>query len=289
MVWLCLTKKERHPKIFNSMEDKNSAFFNSFAEKSSKENEKLFHHTELKNYFISQNCSQLQIEQLIRESSLRLDEENKNVEETAEKVLKEFLFKYFLQKLDFDESGASEKYIVLHLKIVKKLTWDGCPEYEAETLADKVIDVVARKINEIEQKLAKGITEENGKVIKEIGNINSYALEVARLISLEYYRKHQSKRVDTDDLPEVAKVENLQNDADERLDCLRDCLLKLPEQKDRELIVAYYDTGDDEKNKEAREKLRVSLGLSKSNLKKKVCLLRQKLEKCINNCLTKSA
>lgn len=271
------------------MDDKKSALFNSLAEKSSTENKNIFRHTELKNYFTSQNCSQLQIEQLIKESSLRLSEQSNNVEETAEQVLKEFLFKNFLEKLDADEIGASEKYIILHLKIVKKLTWDGCPEYEAESLADKVIDIVARKINEIEQKLTKGITEENGKVIKEIGNINSYALEVARLLSLEYYRKHQSKRVDTDELPEVVKVENLQDEADERLDCLRNCLLKISEQKDRELIIAYYDTGDDEKNKEAREKLRVRLGFSKSNLKKKVCLLRQKLEKCINNCLAKSA
>ena len=193
-----------------------------------------------------------------------------------------------LKQLDADENAASEKYLTLQLKLTKKMIWNGCPEYEAEALADRVIDLVAKKISEIEEKLAQGIAEENGKEIKRIESIPSYALEVARLIGLEHYRKHQSKRVDGEELPEVVvNAEDFQADSDDRMDCLRKCILKIPEQADRQFILGYYDTQENEKNKEAREKLRIKFGLTVSNFKKKACVLRQRLEKCINDCLPK--
>ena len=197
-------------------------------------------------------------------------------------------FQTLLKYLDPDETTASDKYLTLHLKLTKTLIWKRCPEVEAENLADEILDRVAKKINDIEQKLSTGIKEEHGKEVKKIENINAYSLEVLKFVRLEYFRKNPlAPETDPPEIP-VQPVIDIFAEPDLRIRCLRKCIAeKIPNEPDRQLIIGYYDDESEEKNKVMREKLREKLGLSKSNFKKKACLLRQRLEKCINDCLEK--
>jgi hypothetical protein len=196
-------------------------------------------------------------------------------------------FQILLKYLDRDPDTAADKYLTLQLKLTKTLIWKGCREVDADSEADKILNRVSRKIDEIENKLAQGITKENGKEIKRIENINAYSFEILRFVLLEYLRKNPPPP--DEDPPEIPVETEFEifNEPDLRIRCLRKCIAeKIPEQADKELILGYYDSDEtDEKNKVVREKLRIKLGLSKSNFKKKACVLRQRLEKCINECV----
>jgi hypothetical protein len=56
---------------------------------------------------------------------------------------------------------------------------------------------------------------------------------------------------------------------------------------DRTLIIGYYDADAGEKNKEIRRALAERLGLTMTTLKVKACRIRERLEKCINECVEK--
>ena len=178
----------------------------------------------------------------------------------------------FLIRLDGNQTIAAEKYEILRLKLVKCLTWKGCPESEADTLADTTLDRVATKIGQGEQ----------------IQNMNAYACEVLRFVWLEHIRKHKEIITDTGEMPETAvepDIEILQ-DPDLRLRCLRKCMAEVvPNDADRTLIIGYYDADAGEKNKDTRKHLAEKLGLTMTTLKVKACRLRDRLERCINECV----
>lgn len=180
-------------------------------------------------------------------------------------------FSLFLAALDADEMHAAEKYATLRYKLVSILTWKGCTSSDADELADRTIDRVAAKIADGEK----------------IENVGAYAGSVARFILLEHNRKKREDAVG-DDLPEVAVEPEIDilKESDFRMECLRDCMAEtIPNPTDRRIIVGYYDTQSNEKNKNARKRLAESLDLSIGALKVKACRLRDKLERCINNCV----
>lgn len=178
-----------------------------------------------------------------------------------------------LERLDSDTARAAEKYEQLRFKLVKIFLWKGCPESNADALADVVIDRVAAKLSQGEQ----------------IQNINAYACEVLRFVWLEHRRK-QKEDAAGDDLPET-KVEpeiEIFHDPDLRLRCLRNCMAEtVSDEKDKILIVGYYDADAGDKLKNIRKSLAEKLGLTMTTLKVKACRLRERLEKCINECVEK--
>lgn len=203
-------------------------------------------------------------------------------------------FHILLSYLDPDELAASEKYLTLHLKLTKSFIWKGCPEFAADNLADETLERTARKLNETEEKLAKGIREEKGEKIRKVENISAFVFGISRLVWLEYWRRHLKPRVESEDgeLPEiiVSLAEIITCEPDLRLQCLRKCLdEKIPEEKDRRLILGYYNNEFEEKNKEIRKSLAETFGITMINLKVKACRLRERLEKCINECVRRSA
>lgn len=181
-------------------------------------------------------------------------------------------FEQFLIRLDGDQTAAAEKYEILRLKLVKCLTWKGCPESEADALADTVLDRVATKI-------ALG---------EQIQSMNAYACEVLRYVWLEHLRKRKEIITSDGDMPETAVEPDIEilNDPDLRLRCLRKCMAEtVPNDADRRLIIGYYDTDAGEKNKDARKTLAARLDLTMTTLKVKACRLRERLERCINECV----
>jgi hypothetical protein len=176
-----------------------------------------------------------------------------------------------LAALDQDEMRAAEKYETLRYKLVNLLTWKGCTDSDADELADRTLDRVAGKI-------AGG---------EKVENVAAYAGSVARFILLEHSRRKREDAVG-DDLPEVAVEPEIDilKESDSRMECLRDCMAEtIPNLTDRRIIVGYYDTESNEKNKNARKRLAESLDMSIGALKVKACRLRDKLERCINNCV----
>lgn len=184
-------------------------------------------------------------------------------------------FELLLNRLDSgDAFSAAEKYETLRQKIIKSLTWKGCPESLADALADETLDRVAGKI-------AQG---------EEIENLNAYTAQVVRFVWLESSRKRKEDAVGDDKMPENSvqpDIEILQ-DPDLRLRCLRKCMAEtVSNDDDRMLIVGYYDADAGEKNKDARKNLAQALGLTMTTLKVKACRIRERLERCINECIAK--
>ena len=183
-------------------------------------------------------------------------------------------FGLLLVRLDADERVAAGKYEELRLKLVKFFVWKrSCAESEADALADETLDRVSAK-------LAQKI---------EINNVNAYALEVSRFVWLEFIRKKKEDGYG-DDLPEIAVAPQVYEEPNLRLDCLKKCLAEVSSNdSDRRLILGYYGAADGEKNKMQRKNLAETLGLTMNTLKVKACRLRERLERCINDCAAKTA
>lgn len=183
-------------------------------------------------------------------------------------------FEQLLFRLDGNQEIAAEKYELLRQKLVKCITWKGCPETEADTLADTVLDRVATK-------LAQG---------EQLQNLNAYACEVLRFVWLERIRRRKEFTTDDGEMPETAIEPDIEilKDPDVRMRCLRKCLAEVvPDERDRLLIVGYYDTESSGKNKDIRKGLAEKLGLTMTTLKVKACRIRDRLEKCINECVAR--
>lgn len=183
-------------------------------------------------------------------------------------------FGLLLVRLDADESVAAGKYEELRLKLVKFFVWQrNCAESEADALADETLDRVSAK-------LARKI---------EINNINAYALEVSRFVWLEFSRKKKEDAYG-DDLPEIAVAPDFPEEPNARLLCLKKCLAEISKHdSDRHLIIGYYSAETGEKNKIQRKNLAEKLGLTMNTLKVKACRLRERLERCVNDCAARTA
>lgn len=180
-------------------------------------------------------------------------------------------FELLLFRLDPDTDSASAKYEDLRVRVTRIFQWKGCPDSEADALADLTLDRIAAKLSQGEN----------------IENVNAYAAAVVRFVWLEHQRKRKEDAAG-DDLPEVAVQPDLTvfDDADERMRCLRKCMAEIAgSENDRRLILGYYDTEAGGKNKDNRRQLAEIFGISMSALKVRACRIRARLEACINDCV----
>lgn len=189
-------------------------------------------------------------------------------------------FAKLLKSLDPNDEKAGEQYNKLKEKLREKLEWllerYGCSKEKALELADICLDRVANK-------LLEGA---------EIESIKAYSLTVARFLIKEQLRDPLRNSAEVSEVinfkrelqvsPEQLKAE------DYRVQCLEECLqTAITSDDDRRLILKYYDAGENEKNKDNRKKLLQEFNLTAGNLKAKTSRLRDKLEKCINECVAK--
>ena len=186
-------------------------------------------------------------------------------------VLTPNAFELLLARLDSDSSGAAQSYEELRQKLTKFFIWRGSAESNADTLADETLDRVAAK-------LAQGL---------EIQSIKAYSCETGRYVWLEYQRKNKEDNFG-DETPEIAVEAEFPEDPDLRIACLRSCLVEITnDENDQVLILGYYDTENVGKIKDQRKSLAEKLGLTANTLKVKASRLRDRLEKCINECVRK--
>jgi DNA-directed RNA polymerase specialized sigma24 family protein len=133
-------------------------------------------------------------------------------------------FAKLLDRLDADRGRAGDKYEDLRRTLTRFFEWRGAPFPEEQ--ADETFNRVAGRLDE-------------GVVIKNIGG---YCYEVARLVCLEAFKGHDSKRVGLEAINLEAAAADTTDAAIEkemRLACLEDCLRGLPRES-RELIEEYY-------------------------------------------------
>lgn len=169
-----------------------------------------------------------------------------------------------LAALAEDRSQAGKKYLLLCKNLQRYFEVRGFSA--SQSAADEVINRLARKL-------------ESGQTIE---NVNTYALGIARLYSLELRRSPEQKT--SGDLPElsVPPVEQA-SETDQNLVCLDKCLNEIPAEK-KEIIVGYY-RGERREKIENRRKMAEKLGLRQNALRSRAVRLREKLASCIRKCL----
>lgn len=185
------------------------------------------------------------------------------------KTLSKSDFETFLQTLDSNRDKAGEKYLELRAGLESFFEWRDCEN--VEELTDIVFDRLAKKIIEGEK----------------IENIKAYSVSIAKFVVMEYKRK-SLRNVELD---ESFAKSNLEKDFEandlkkKKLECLRKCLIKLPEKK-RKMLIEYYNTEEFTmiaKRKELAEKLQLNL----NSLRIQVSRMKSVLEKCTKECCGK--
>ena len=172
--------------------------------------------------------------------------------------------------LDVNSNGPpGAGYQLVRMKLIKFLEWQKC--VAAEELTDETIDRVAKKVGQGQQ----------------IENLMGYFYGVARLVLKEYERAQLRHQRAVATLPRsTEEVDDDKEAAIPRLECSKNCLEELPE-TDRDLIVAYCRP-DGRPKTERRQDLATKLGIKRENLRLRAFRIREKLDKCVADCLNKS-
>ncbi len=175
-----------------------------------------------------------------------------------------------MRRLDPDPARASEIYETLRRQLMRFFLKNQ-PHCEAEALADKVLDEVAKKPDSY-----------------EIRNVAEYVIGVARYVQMDHHRRHsgvthlaEGQDFPGDDHdPEHTVLEGI--DADRKLRCFWECIEGL-KPEERWLILEYYPA-ENRNLEERRRKLAAALGNNSGALTSRMNRLRAKLVRCCLDC-----
>jgi DNA-directed RNA polymerase specialized sigma24 family protein len=181
-------------------------------------------------------------------------------------------FDRLLAALDPDRDVAAVYYERLRAKLINYFDWRDCPAPEDH--ADEAINRVIRKLSD-------------GEDFRDIG---IYVLGIARMMLLEIARTREKERMaferpafEHPTIPEP--IDDEIPETSQRVSCLEKCLAALPE-RSRNMIVEYYQ-GDGPKKIKRRKELAERLGLELNALRIRTCRLRNKLEQCMGQCISR--
>ena len=114
--------------------------------------------------------------------------------------------------------------------------------------------------------------------------MSSFALGIARLVLLEQWRHADARAVPADGAHLERLVAPEAPEEEPRRECLERCLEELPRES-RDLVLQYY--GAEGRSKiETRRRLAERLALSDNALRSRVQRLRERLERCIAECMS---
>ncbi len=178
-------------------------------------------------------------------------------------------FDELLAWLNPDREQAAKKYEDIRERLIRIFMHRGCTT--AEDLADKTLNQVARKVNEIKAYY--------------VGDPALYFYGVARNIYIEYFR---SRPEEVPVIPEVLSAPVEEPDESERdHECLEKCLGQMAP-PDRKLLLEYYL--DEGKAKiEHHKEMAQRRGVSVNALRILMCRLRAGFKKCMRECLEAEA
>ena len=172
-------------------------------------------------------------------------------------------FDRLLDWLDADRNAAGLKYRNIQLRLVRIFACRGCGE--AETLADETIDRVAAKIDWL--------------VANYVGDPALYFYGVAQKVHLEYVRRKP--------VPTLPPQVTDDDDSEQELNCLEECMEKLPE-KHSDLVARYYQ-GEKRTKINSRKKLAEALGITLDALRIRAHRIRKELQQCVLQCVRLNA
>jgi len=177
-------------------------------------------------------------------------------------------FDKLLLALGDDRDSGGEKYLEIRANLIRFFEWRGCPFPEDH--ADETFNRIAKRVAEGEQ----------------LVNPAGYAMGVARLLILEILKGRQREQVALNEMTINAEAYAENNDDEDRIDCLRECLQGLPEDN-RQLILDYYqgEKGDKIQN---RKKLMEKLGIPVNTLRMRALRLRERLQICVEQCVSRT-
>src|ERR1041385_2934653 len=130
-------------------------------------------------------------------------------------------FDRLLIALGGDRDSGGEKYLEIRSSLTRFFEWRGCSFPEDH--ADETFNRIAKKLDEGEQIL----------------NPAGYAMGVARLLLLEVMKSRQREQSALNEIGAAGEAYVADDDGEDRLDCLRNCLQTLSPDN-RELILQYY-------------------------------------------------
>jgi RNA polymerase sigma factor (sigma-70 family) len=185
-------------------------------------------------------------------------------------------FDRMLAELHPDSERAGEQYEKIRRKLVKLFEWRGCAH--AEECADETFNRVAQKIYE-----GTSIWADDPY---------SYFHGVALNVLREYWRSSEQTEKT---LEEMAQIQGLSEDPEDLLsreteqrkkesllECLNQCLQKLP--PDSLHLITRYHQGEEAMDKSRRKELAQSLGIPLNALRIRAYRIRIEIEKCVENC-----
>lgn len=176
-------------------------------------------------------------------------------------------FDALLAQLDPDREKAGERYETIRRKLVRLFEWRGCDA--SEDLADETINRVARR-------MAEGVELRSSDPY-------GYFCGVAHLLYKEVLRRssREHRALESGEVPLPVVLPEEEEPTDHRLECLRRCLERLP-QDQRDLVLRYHQGENNIRN---RQTLSQELGIPMNALRIRVHRARRKLEDCVHECL----
>jgi DNA-directed RNA polymerase specialized sigma24 family protein len=175
-------------------------------------------------------------------------------------------FDKLLVAFDVDREQAGQKYLQIRNNLTRFFEWRGCSFPEDH--ADETINRMAKRVAEGEAIL----------------NHSGYAMGVARLLLLEINKGRQREQSALAEIGSAPDVYVPADDRESRLTCLRSCLQTLSPDN-RELIIQYYQ-GEKGEKIENRKKLLARLGVPVNTLRMRALRLRERLQMCVEDCLS---
>lgn len=180
-------------------------------------------------------------------------------------------FEKLLALFEADPDIAGVKYEEMRRRLRKFFEWNRAND--PDELVDETFDRAARRIDE-------GV---------EVRNLASYLTGIARLLLREYWVSHENRMQEIEDEPVGVDTrmnpgdEEDRDETDQRFECLENCSGSLAP-RERQRIVDYYSG-------EKREKINNRIGMAREegvtlgNLRVRMLRLRERLEKCILECV----
>jgi DNA-directed RNA polymerase specialized sigma24 family protein len=169
-----------------------------------------------------------------------------------------------LAALDPDPAQAAREYERLHRALARFFEWRGAGP--AEECADEAIDRLCRKLDA-------------GTVIDDL---RAYARGIARMVLHERQRAPSLLPIE-EATAVAAEAEPTDEAAERRHRCFDRCLEALPADN-RALVLDYYK-GDRADKIANRRRLAAAASLSENALRSRVQRVRDRLERCVRDCL----
>jgi RNA polymerase sigma factor (sigma-70 family) len=178
-------------------------------------------------------------------------------------------FEALLTLLHSDREEAGKRYETIRRKLIRLFEWRGCNG--AEDLTDETFNRVARRI-------AEGIELKSSDPY-------GYFCGVAHLVYKEVLRRssREHRALESGEWPSPVYVPEEAEPSDRRLECLRHCLTKIP-QDQRDLLLRYHQGENNIRNRKA---LASELGIPLNALRIRVHRTRRKVEECIHDSLNR--